>query len=324
MQRCATLVVMILALSILGTSVITIAQQPHKVARIGVLAIALPSEQLAALRQGLQEFGWIEGHNLVLEIRILEGQSAPLSALATELVDLQVDLICTGDGAAAHAAKKATETIPIVGASLGSTLEFGFVATLGHPGGNVTGLSLQTEGLPGIWFEVLKEVLPSVRRVALLHHTRPGTTPLEDFEATARSLGIELLPFSVQTAVDFQAAFQVASQRQVHALVLGGSPLFSEHVSELAALALAHRLPTISYESTFAAAGGLMNYGPRRTDNFHRAATFIDRILKGTRPDELPIERPMRFFLAINLKTAQALGLTIPQTLLSRADEVIQ
>jgi putative ABC transport system substrate-binding protein len=188
----------------------------------------------------------------------------------------------------------------------------------------VTGLSLQTEELIGIWFELLKEALSSMTRVAILYHTRPGTSPKKDFEAAARSLGLEPLLLSVQTAADFQAAFQVASQRRAQALVLGASPLFGEHVGELAALALAHRLPTIAFESCFAAAGGLMNYGPRITDNYYRAATYIDRILNGTRPEELPIERPLRFYLAINLKTARALGLTIPSSLLLRADQVLQ
>jgi putative ABC transport system substrate-binding protein len=238
-KRGVTLVVVaILALGILGTPVVAAAQQARKVARVGVLGTALQSQNLEALRKGLREFGWIESQNLLLEIRLFEGQSAPLGALATELVDLKVDLIFTADSAAAHAARNATGTVPIVGASLGDAVRSGLIASLARPGGNVTGLSLQTEELTGKWFELLKEALPSMTRVAILHHSRTGTTPMKDFEAAARSLGLAPLPLSVQAAPDFKAAFQAANRGRAQGLVLGSSPLFGEHVGELAALAL--------------------------------------------------------------------------------------
>jgi putative ABC transport system substrate-binding protein len=315
-------IVVFLALSILIAPPGAMAQGTSP-ARVGVLVTALGG-QIEALRQGMRELGWVEGQNVLFEIRSADGRAERLNALAAALVASKADVIFTGDIAAASAAHKATATIPHVGASLGDAVAQGFAKSFARPDGNVTGLSLQGEELTGKWFQLLKEALPALSRVAIFHHARPAGIPAEKYEATARALGLEPRALTIHGASDLKQAFDAARRWRAQALVISTSPLFGQHAHELAALALKNRLPTMAFGTEFPEAGGLMSYGPRITDNFHRAATYIDRILKGGRAGEMPIERPTRFYLGINLKTAKALGLTIPQSLLLRADQVIE
>jgi len=263
---------------------------------------------------------------MALEIRWAVNQPERYPDLAADLVRLPVDLIVAGDTAAALAAKHATRTIPIVMAVSFDPVRDGLVTSLARPGGNITGLSIMVSDLTGKRLELLTEAVPGLSRVALLLDAGPPNwhAQLHDHEAAARGLGVQLLPLEVHGPGAFAGAFQAATQGHAQALLMVQSPLFTTHRARLAELALASRLPTMSGEVGYATAGGLMNYGPRIPEIWHRAATYVDKILKGAKPAELPVEQPMKFEFVINLKTAKALGLTIPPTLLFLADEVIR
>lgn len=305
-------------------------QQAGKTYRIGYLsqgsATGAPG-LLEAFRQGLHELGWIEGQNIVIEYRFAEGQADRLPRFADELVGLKVDLIAATTTPASLAAKDATKTIPIVGISFDNPLLHGLVASLANPGGNVTGLSYSVgPEIFGKDLELLRELLPDLRRVAVLSNsTGPNHAPMIDnIKAAASSLGVQLLILDARKPDEFDAAFQAMVRERVAGLFVFGDPMFSVHRTRLADLAVKHRLPTMYTNRPHIEAGGLMCYGPNFADVWRRAATYVDKVLKGSRPADLPVEQPTKFELVINLKTAKALGITVPPTLLARADEVIE
>jgi putative ABC transport system substrate-binding protein len=300
--------------------------QPVKVPRIGVLrAGAPPDPLLEAFRQGLRDLGYAEERNISIEYRWAEGRSERLPALAADLVRLKVDVIVASGDTAALAARRATTAIPIVMPVSNDPVTVGLVASLARPGGNVTGFaSLYTE-LPGKWVELLKEALPLVSRVAVIWDPRTGPATVRVSEAAARALGLHLQVLSVGRPDDFVTAFAEAQKSRAEALIVLSSAFLYAHRTRLVELAAQHRLPAMYHQSDFVlGSGGLMSYGPDLYDLFRRSATFVDKILKGAKPADLPVEQPTKFELVINLKTAKALGLTIPPSVLARADEVIE
>ena len=308
------------------------AQATGKVYRIGYLSIGSASSTytrpLEAFRRGLRELGWDEGRNLLIEYRYAEGQADRLSALADELVRLKVDLIVASPTPSASAAKNATRTIPIVGMSLTEPVAVGLVPSLARPGGNVTGLTygVDTE-IFGKQLQLLKEVVPNVRRVAVL--TNPGGSPaqpliMENVKNAARSLGLPLQILEVREPGDFDAAFAAMVKERAGALLLPGDAMFFVHRIRVAELAMKNRLPSMSTQWQWVEAGGLLSYAPSFPDQWRRAATCVDKILRGAKPADLPIEQPAKFELVINLRTARELGISLPQSILQRADEVIQ
>jgi len=329
----ATKLCLMLAVFILTASLAAEAQPTGKIYRIGYLAAGWGSgtaylRPLEAFRQGLRELGWVEGQNVLIEYRFAEGRLERLPGLAEELVRLKVDVIAASPTPAALAAKNATRTIPIVGMSLTEPVGVGLVASLARPGGNVTGVAYGFDtDIFGKQLELLKEVIPKVRRVAVL--SNPGNSPaqpliMSSVEGAARSLGLQLQLLEARGPGEFDSAFAVMAKERAGALLVTGDPMFFLHRARLAELAVKNRLPSMSTQGQWVEAGGLMSYGPSFPDLYRRAATYVDKILKGARPADLPIEQPTKFELVINLKTAQALGLTIPRSLLQRADQVIE
>jgi putative ABC transport system substrate-binding protein len=318
-----------LTLSLLAMPFAARAQPAGKLPRIGVLEPGIPPGEPAGgvqkFRQGLRDLGYIEGQTMALEIRWAENQPERYPALAADLVQLSVDIIVAGDTAAALAAQHATSTIPIVALSFDPVRD-GLVASLARPGGNITGLSIMVPELNGKRLELLTEAVPGLTRVALLLDAGPPNwhAQLHDHEAVARGLGVQLLPLEVRGPDEFVGAFQAAAQGHAQALLMVQSPLFKTHRARLAELALASRLPTMAGEVGYAQAGGLMNYGPNIPEIWHRAATYVHKILHGAQPADLPVEQPTTFKLVLNLKTAKALGMTMPPSLLLLADEVLQ
>ena len=307
------------------------AQPTGKVHRIGFLASSSATgdpRTRDAFREGLRELGWVEGQNLVIEYRFAEGRPARLADLAVQLVQLKVDVIAAGPTPPVLAAKKATGTIPIVGMSLTDPVGLGLVTSLAHPGGNVTGVAygvgMETfsKGL-----ELLKETVPKVRRVAILSNPESPTQPLliTDVKGAARSLGLELRLLDVRGPTQFDGAFAAMARDSVEALFVQTDPayLLPGAAAQLADLAAKFRLPSMHAQRAAVEAGGLMSYGPSIVALYRRGAVYVDKILKGAKPADLPIEQPTKFELVINLKTAKALGLTIPPAVLARADEVI-
>ena len=307
------------------------AQQAGKVYRIGYLSAGTAlgtgnTRYIEAFRQGLRDLGWIEGQNIKFDYRYADGQFDRLPALADELIRLNVDLIAASPTPAALAAKNATRTIPIVGMSLTEPVDVGLVATLARPGGNVTGVTYGVNAeIFGKQLALIKDAMPSVRRVAVLSNPSIPTQPLalKAVSTAARSLGVQLQPFAVRAPGDFDAAFAAMGRERVGALVVVMDPMMFLHRSRLADATMTHRLPSVSTQAPWAEAGGLLSYGPNLSDVYRRAASYVDKILKGAKPADLPIEQPTKFELVINLKTAKALGLTIPPSLLARADQVI-
>jgi len=307
------------------------AQQAAKVPRIGYLAgdRAASPHLIEAFRQGLRDLGYVEGSNVLIEYRDAEGKFERLPALAAELVALKVDVIVAGGTPLILAAKQATRTLPIVFAAASDPVTDGLVTSLARPGGNVTGLSNIAPDLVGKRLELLKQAVPGVNRVAILW--QPGGTGerteqdmRKGAEAAARALGMRLQFLEARGPADFDRAFSDMTRERAGALTsLGGSMFFSER-RRLVDLAAKNRLPALYQQREFVDAGGLMSYGANLADNFRGAAGYVDKILKGTKPGDLPIEQPTKFELVINTKTAKALGLTIPPSLLQRADHVIQ
>ena len=309
------------------------AQQAAKTARIGYLspnAAAVNPRLVEAFRQGLGDLGYVEGRNLLIEFRSAEGKSERLPALATELVALKVDVILSGGGTlAALAAQQATRTLPIVIVAVGDPVTSGLVTSLARPGANVTGLSLLFPELVSKCLELLKQAVPGVSRVAVL--SQPGAVPertekdiLKGAEVAARALGMQLQVVEARGAEDFDRAFSQMTSARMDALTVLSTPVFSSERKRLVNLAAKNRLPTVFSFREYVEAGGLISYGPDLADLYRRSATYVDRILKGTKPSELPVEQPSKFELVIDLRTAKQLGLTIPQSVLARADEVIQ
>jgi putative tryptophan/tyrosine transport system substrate-binding protein len=323
---------LIAAGALLAASFVAEAQPSKRTYRIGYLAAGWGSgtaylRTLEAFRQGLRELGWVEGQNVVIEYRFAEGRSERLPALAEELVRLNMDVIAASPTPAALAAKNATRTIPIVGMSLTEPVEVGLVASLARPGGNVTGVAYGFgTDIFGKQLELLKEVTPEVQRVAVL--SNPGNSPTQPLmmgsvERSARSLGLQLQLLEARGPDEFDVAFAAMTKERAGALLLTGDSMFFLHRARLAELAVRNRLPSMSTQGQWVEAGGLMSYGPSFPDLYRRAATYVDKILKGARPADLSIEQPTKFELVINLKTARALGLTVPQSLVLRA-EIIQ
>jgi putative ABC transport system substrate-binding protein len=305
-----------------------------RVPRIGVLAPGRPpgpdrppNVAIEAFRSGLRDLGYVEDQNLLLEWRWDEDKPDRFAAMATDLVQLNVDLIVAGTTPATIAAKNATKTLPIVMAAtgLGDPVQLGLVRSFARPGGNITGLVLRTDELPGKRLELLKETVPRLSRVALLWHPTPlSQAAVKAHEAASRALGLQLQLIEVRGADDFEGAFQAAIRGRAQGLVMIQGALYFNHAVQIATLALKSGLPTISGENIYAQAGGLMNYGPNISDSWRRTAAYVDKILKGAKPADLPVEQPTKFELGINLKTAKAIGLTIPQSILLRADQIIQ
>ena len=303
------------------------AQQVGKVYRIGILetiAAAQNATNLDALRKGLRNLGYVEGQNLVIEYRSAEGRAEQFPNLASELAHLKVDLIVTRGTPAVEAAKSAAGTIPVVMAAMGAP--FLVVASLSHPGGNVTGMTTFSEELIGKRIELLKELVPSISRLALLHNigNPMGSPEWEETKKAARFLSLQAELFDVRNEEDLRRTFEVAVQHHVDALLIGADGLTQQYRRTIVDLAAGNRLPASYPSRDFVEMGGLMAYAVNYPDLYFRAASFVDKILKGARPAELPVEQPTKFELAINLKTAKALGLIVPPTLLTLANEVIE
>jgi len=300
------------------------AQQAKKVPRIGVLSTISPavlSNQTKAFRQALRDLGYVEGKNVVIEYRYAEGRLDQMADLAAELVRLKVDVIVTGATPAAMAAKNATKTIPIIVSGGTDPVATGLVSSLARPGGNITGVTIMNEELAGKRLELLKETSPKISRVGVLWNSdNPGTAVVfKQTQSAAQELNLPLQSVVVRTVNDLQGAFDSLSKSGANGLVLlATTPML------IADLAIKNRLPATFDRIEFVEAGGLMSYGADVSDMSHRAATYVDKILKGANPGDLPVERPTKFELVINLKTAKEIGLTIPQKLLGRADRVIR
>ena len=315
----------VLALSVVLAPLPDEAQPAGKVYRIGFLrAGPPPGEFVEAFQQGLGARGYIDGRNVVIEYRSTDGSFDELSRLAAELVRFNVDVILASGAPAAFAARSATTKVPIVFVSVYDPVEIGLVASLARPGGNVTGLSQTSADLGGKRLELLKELVLKLKRIAILWHPANLTNLVQkkSVEVAARTTGVEIKSVPVQDPSQFGSAFEEA--RGVDALMQMDDPLFTTHRRQLAELAVRSRLPAIYGIRPIVDAGGLMFYGADSRDLYRRAATYTDKILKGAKPADLPIEQPTKYELVINLKTAKALGLTIPQTLLLRADQIIQ
>ena len=304
------------------------AQQPAKLPTVGFLGAGTPStysQWVAAFMQQLRERGWIEGRNIAIELRWAEGKNEGYADIAAEFVRLNVDVIVTTGTAAVVAAKQATSVIPIVFTSAGDPVATGLVASLARPGGNVTGLSNQLPDLAGKRLELLREIIPGLHRLAILTNVgNPiGALEMGEVQAAARTLGLEIIPLEIRRAEDIGLAFEALKDR-ADALYVVAEPLLSSNHVRISTLALGARLPTLLGIRDYVEAGGLVSYGPNTPDLFRRAADLVDKILRGAKPKDIPVEQPAKFDLVINLTTAKALGLTIPPTLLARADEVIE
>jgi putative ABC transport system substrate-binding protein len=304
------------------------AQQPATLRRVGVLLVAFSPESKEAqvFRQGLREARYAEGRDVAIEWRFADGDYARVPVLAADLVQRKVDVIVVDSTLAAQAVKRATSTIPVVMTSIADPVGSGLVASLAHPGGNVTGLSMMLTDLTAKRLQLLKEAIPRVARVAVLWNpdTPPHTKAIQELKAVAPSLAIELSFVSARTPEEFGQAFSAVSRAHAQALYVIADPFFGIHRTTLFQLASKARLPTISGDRRLTDAGGLMSYGTNFAELWHRSAGYVDKILKGAKPGDLPIEQPTKFELVVNLKTARALGLTIPESILLQADEVIR
>jgi putative tryptophan/tyrosine transport system substrate-binding protein len=302
---------------------------PPSVARIGFLASSSPEAiktRVAAFQQGLRELGYVEGKDLTIEYRYAEGEYARLPELAAELVRLEIKVLVVEGAIAAYAARDTTTVIPIVIGNAADPVGAGLVASLARPGGNITGLSTLNVSLTEKRLELLKEVVPSASRVAVfLNPADPTTLPqLREIQAAAPVLGVTLLPLEIQDPDDIDRAFAAIGSEHAGALLVFASPTFRTHQRRIAELAAESRLPAIYGSRESVDAGGLMSYGTRFEDLYRRAAYYVDRILKGTKPADLPVEQPMTFEFVVNMKTAQALGITFPNEIMLQVTEVIQ
>jgi putative ABC transport system substrate-binding protein len=324
--------VVMLALVILTAPLIAEAQPSANLPRIGILLTGAPppapdhSMSLGAFRQGLRDLGYVEGQNIILEFRYAEGRFERLPGLTAELVHLKVDILVAGGSQPVQVLKQSTSTIPIVGVALADPVGTGFSTSFARSGGNITGLAFQNADLSTKRLELLKEAVPGVTRVAVLWdtHNPASASAVRATEEAAQSLGLQLHLLEVQGPHDFDSAFDAAQKGRAQALLQVGSPLFNTHKKTLLDLVGQSRLPASCEQRAFVVDGCLMAYGPSFTQMWRRAATYVDKILKGAKPADLPIEQPMKFELVINLKTAKTLGLTIPPSILFQADEVIR
>jgi len=302
--------------------------QPAKLPTIGYLGGGTPATEslrIAAFSQQLRELGWIEGRNLAIEYRWPEGRIDRVGEIAAEFVQLKVDVIVTIGTPAALAAKRATSVIPIVFTTVADPIGAGLIISLSKPDGNVTGLSIQQTDIAGKRLELLREVVPGLERLAVLANVGNPATMLElaEVQTAARTLGVQVATLEIRRAEDIGPVFAALKDRP-QALYVAGDPLLNTYRVRVNILALGARLPTMHASRDYVEAGGLMSYGPNFPDLFRRAAGYVDKILRGTKPGDIPVEQPTKFDVAVNLTTAQALGLKIPETFLSRADEVIE
>jgi len=306
------------------------AQQPKKVPRIGYLTGASPSfeaHRLEGFRQGLRDLSYIEGKNILVEYRYAEGNLDRIPGLVAELVQLKIDALVTGNFQAIRTAKQATKTIPIVMVTAVDPVATGLVDSLARPGGNITGLTRLTRELSGKRLELLKEAVSGITRVGVLGDADEESVAIgfKEYEAAARALNITFQSLGVRGPnPDFEGTFQAAAKGRVSALITIRSAVVNRHTKRIADLAIKNRLPSMSEGSAYVEAGGLVSYSANEAESYRRAATYVDKILKGAKPADLPVEQPTKFELAINLKTAKAIGLTIPSSVLLRADKVIK
>ena len=307
------------------------AQQPTKMPRIGYVSPLgdpkTPGPSVEAFRQALRDLGYIEGKNIVIEFRYTEGKGDRNPSLVAELVQLKVDVLVVPGPGGISAAKQATKTIPIVIVSQDDPVAAGYIDSLARPGGNITGLTRLIRELSGKRLELLTQVVPKISRVGILWDSNSQTsmpTVFKDYEAAARALKIQLQSLEVRGSNDFEGAFRAAAKGRTKALIVIRNPLHSRHQKQIADLAIKNRLPSMHETSEYVEAGGLVSYSANEADQFRRAAYYVDRILKGAKPADLPVEQPTKFELVINLKTAKQIGLTIPQWVLTRADRVIR
>ena len=322
--------IFVLAVFLFAVYVPAEAQQPKKIPRIGYLvasSVAGSASRLTALRQGLRDLGYVEGKNVILEIRSADGNRERGVALAEELVRLQVEVIVSGGSAATRPLKQATKTIPIVMAQDDDPVGNGFVASLARPGGNITGLSNLGADLSGKRLELLKEIAPRISRVAVMTNKTVVSNPqaLKETELAAQALRLKLQQIDVPSADEIEPAFRAANKGRAEAIVIMiGGPILNSHGSQIRELAVKNRLPAMYARSNDVEAGGLASYNPNTDELFRRAATYVDKILKGAKPADLPVEQPTKFEFIINLKAAKQIGLTIPPNVLVRAEKVIK
>jgi putative ABC transport system substrate-binding protein len=316
------------AVLLLAGSVAAQAQQAARVYRIGYVSPTSPSLPFAAFRQALRELGYVEGRNVIIEERYAEGRPERLPELVAELIRLKVDVLVTGSTVSALAAKRATTTVPIVFATAFDPVATGIVASLARPGGNITGMAMGVggSGFGGKWVELLKDAIPNISHVAVLWNSaNPANAPIvREVQAAARTLNVKLDLLDAGNLTNLDRAFAAISASGVQGIIVTNDPFFNVNRAQLAQFAERKRLPAVHFSKLFVDAGGLMAYGASFEDSWRRAATYVDKILKGAKPADLPIEQPTKFELVINLKAARALGLTIPPSLLLRADQVIE
>ncbi len=314
------------ALAILFTAALTEAQAQKKIPKVGYLRFVQVAELDDAFRRGLRELGYVEGQNIEVEYRYAKGSMDRLTELAAELVRMKLDVIVAGSTQAIEAARRATKDIPIVFPVTFDPVESGFVASLARPGGNLTGLTTINPDIAAKRIELLKETIPKISRLAVLRNpSNSGSAfALKETEAGAKRFGIRLQVVEAQSADDLDGAFQQAKKDRAAALIVIVDTLFVSRPKQLADLGLKNRMPLVFDSRQFVEAGGLISYGADLADMFRRAATYVDKILKGAKPADLPVEQPTKFELVINLKTAKQIGLTVPPNVLARADQVIK
>jgi putative ABC transport system substrate-binding protein len=320
------IIICLLTTALLSIAPFVKAQQAKKIPRIGYIGGTTSSSATEAFRQGLREHGWIEGQNILVEYRSAEAKTERLPELATELVRLKVDVIVAASTPGAQAAQQATKTTPIVFTMVSDPVASGIVASLARPGANVTGLSNMLPEMSGKLLELLKEAVPRVSRIAVLYDpANPGKAlEFKEMKAAAPALGVTLQSLEVHTDKDVDGAFSTMTKVRLDGLVTFIDAVTSRHRQRIVDFAAKNRLPSIYQASDYVDAGGLMSYGLNRDDLYRRAAAYVDKILKGTKPADIPVERPTKFDLVINLKTAKQIGLTIPPNVLVRADKVIK
>jgi putative ABC transport system substrate-binding protein len=328
-MRKASVLSILFVIVLLAVAIMAEAQQTGKVPRIAYLTVAPLSANVArveAFRQGLRELGYVEGKNIVIEWRSGEGKLESEGELVAEAVRLKVDVIVTSGPTMTRAAKRATVTIPIVMTFDSDPVGSGFIASLARPGGNITGLSMLSPELSGKQLELLKEVIPRLSRVAILGNSNEPANPktLKEIELAAGELGVQVQPLDVLNPNNIETVFRAATKARADALVVLASPVLNDQRAKVTNLALKSRLPAIYFRQEFVDAGGLMSYGTSFTDLSRRASVYVDKIFKGIKPADLPVEQPTKFELVINLKTAKQIGLTIPPNVLARADRVIK
>ena len=313
-------------LALVASTAVAEAQPTDQVPRVGVLTPIVETFETpaaAGFRQGLRELDYVEGRNVVLEYRSAGGKPERYPELIADLLRARVDVILTFSVAALSALSRATKKIPVVAATMSDPVKDGYAQSFARPGGNVTGLTLVSDDFLAKRLQILSEAVPGATRVALLHNPRPAATSPDIYRAAAGKLGLIVEVFETRNAPDLDRVFQVIARSGTQVVLLAQDPLFAVERKRVAELALRHRLPTLSGETGFAEAGGLLNYGPSLFDNFRRAATYIDRIIKGAKPADLAIEQPTKFELVINQRVAKLLGVQIPPSVLLRADQVI-